>query len=81
MVRTVAAEDRGIEEALAAARQYDETGLGRRRLPEIWAARVRDMLRERLLDRFDPKIFEEAGCAIASHQADPYSIIEKLLKD
>jgi LAO/AO transport system kinase len=81
VVRTVAAEGRGIEEALAAARQYDETGLGRRRLPGIWAARLREMLRERLLDRFDPKTFAEAARDIVEHKTDPYSIIEKLLKD
>ena len=80
IVKTNAAEGLGIEETLAAARQYDETGLGRAQLPGIWAQRLKEMLKERLLERFSDTTFDQAANQIIEHKADPYSIIEGLLE-
>lgn len=80
VVRTVAAEGSGIEETLAAARQYDETGLGRAKRGTVWAERLREMLRERLLERFDAGMFREAAAAVVAHEIDPYTIVENWLK-
>jgi LAO/AO transport system kinase len=80
VVRTVAGDGKGIEESLAAARQYDETGLGKSKRRGIWAERLREMLRERLLDRFDPAIFETAAGSVIEHEKDPYTFVEEWLK-
>jgi len=79
VVRTVAAEAQGIEEALAAVRAYHATGLGKQRRHEIWTARLREMLRERLLERYDPTVFEQAAQDVVGHKTDPYTVIEELL--
>jgi len=79
VVRTVAAEGQGIDDALAAARQYNATGLNKQRRSEVWAGRLREMLRERLLERYDPTVFEQAAHAVIDHQTDPYTVIEELL--
>ena len=81
VVRTVAAEGKGIAEALRAAREYQASGLSRQRRGEVWAARLREMLRERLLERYDPTVFERAAQAVVEHQNDPYTIIEELLSN
>ena len=79
VVRTVAAEAKGIDEALAAAREYQATGLSQQRRAGIWTIRLREMLRERLLERYDPALFERAAQAVIEHNNDPYTIIEELL--
>ena len=80
VVRTVAAESKGIDEALAAVRAYQLTGLGQQRRSEVWASRLREMLRERLLERYDSSVFEQAAQAVLEHKTDPYTVIEDLLR-
>ena len=41
--------------------------------------RLREMLRERLLERYDPTGFERAAQAVIEHKTDPYVVIEELL--
>ena len=81
VVRTIAAEAQGIDEALAATREYHSTGLCQRRRGDIWTVRLREMLRERLLERYDPTVFEQAAKAVISHKTDPYTVIEELLSN
>ena len=80
VVRTVAAKSKGIDEALAAARAYQATGLSQQRRAEIWAGRLREMLRERLLECYDSSVFELAAQAVLEHKTDPYTVIEDLLR-
>ena len=56
IVHTVASEGKGIEEALEAAREYQPRAR-RMHAAEIWSARLREMLRERLLDRLPAEDF------------------------
>ena len=79
VARTVASDGLGIGEALAAAREYHATGLGKQKRGEIWATRLREMLRERLLERYDPTVFEQAAQEVVEHRTDPYTVIEELL--
>ena len=81
VVRTIAAEGQGLNEALAATREYVATGLGRQKRGEVWTTRLREMLRERLLERYDPTVFEQAAQAVIEHKTDPYTVIEELLKN
>lgn len=81
VIRTVAAEGRGIDDALAAVRTYQATGLSTTKRGGVWAIRLREMLRERLLERYDPMVFERAAQAVIEHKTDPYTIIEDLLSN
>ncbi len=80
IVNTVALEGKGVAEVLAAARRAEARGRDPERSAEIWAARLREMLRERLLDGFSAETFLKAGREVASHQRDPYSIIHDWIK-
>jgi LAO/AO transport system kinase len=80
IVQTVASEGQGIEELLAAAREYHARGTSRARAAEIWSIRLREMLRERLLDRLPESEFLNGGKQVAEHQRDPYSILHDWLE-
>jgi hypothetical protein len=45
-----------------------------------WHLRLREMLRERLLERFSDVNFQAAAERVAARQQDPYSIIDGWLK-
>jgi len=81
IVSTVALEGTGVADVLAAARRAEPRGRDAERSAEIWAARLREMLRERMLDRFSAKDFLAAGREVAAHQRDPYSILNDWLKN
>jgi LAO/AO transport system kinase len=80
IVPTVALEGTGIAEVLAAARRAEPQGRDPERSAQIWAARLREMLRERLLDGFSADAFLNAGREVAAHQRDPYTILHDWLK-
>jgi len=81
IVNTVALEGKGVADVLAAARRAEPRGRSVERSAEIWAARLREMLRDRLLDRFSAEAFLSAGREVASHQRDPYTIVHEWLKN
>ncbi len=75
IVQTVASDGKGIPELLEAAREYHARGASRARAADIWKIRLREMLRERLLDRFPDDQFTAAGREVAEHKRDPYTIL------
>jgi GTPase len=81
IVKTVALDGQGVDEVLAAARRAESRGRDMEHAAEIWAARLREMLRERLLDRFSSVDFLAAGRQVAAQQRDPFSIVHDWLKD
>jgi LAO/AO transport system kinase len=80
IVHAVASEGKGIAETLSAAREYHSRGASATRGAEIWAMRLREMLRERLIDRFPAADFAAAGRDVAERKQDPFSIIDGWLK-
>ena len=88
IVKTIATENKGIDELAAAIERYrearsgSESGLGRRKAIARW--RILELLRERLVartlasesasDRLDRLSGE-----VASRQRDPYSAVEELI--
>ena len=80
IVQTVASEGKGIAEVIAAAREYHARGSSQARGAQIWAIRLREMLRERLLDRLADSDFAAAGKEVAERRRDPYSILDEWLK-
>lgn len=79
IVQAVANEGKGIAETLEAAREYHARGRSRERSADIWAIRLREMLRERILDRLPAKEFASAGREVAERKRDPYSVLDEWL--
>jgi LAO/AO transport system kinase len=80
IVHTVASDGTGIKEALEAAREYQAQSAGKSHMAEIWSQRLREMLRERLLDRLPQEEFLAAGRDVAEKLRDPYSVINDWLE-
>ncbi len=80
IVKTVASDGQGIAELLEAAREYHARGSSRTRAAEIWAGRLREMLRERLIERLPAEEFAAGGREVAEHRRDPYSILHDWLE-
>jgi LAO/AO transport system kinase len=79
IVQTVASEGTGIEALLAAAHEYHARGTSRARAADIWAMRLREMLRERVIERLPASEFAAAGREVAERRRDPYSILHEWL--
>jgi LAO/AO transport system kinase len=80
IVPAVATDGQGITEALAAVRSFLARGGAKDRAVANWNLRLREMLRERLLERYSDVNFEAAAEEIANRQRDPYTIIDGWLK-
>ena len=81
IVRAIASENQGIEDTLAAARSFYDTGNSRSRAQEIWALRLREMLRDRLIESFPKELFDRAAAEIVAKKTDPYSMIQDWLRN
>lgn len=80
IVWTVASEGQGIGETLAAIRSYLERGGRKDRVVDTWRLRLREMLRERVLEKFAEKDFESAAREVADRRKDPYTIVDDWIK-
>lgn len=78
VVRTVAVEGTGVGEALEQARQYAQRGPRNR--AHAWRGRLREMLRERLLDRMPEGVIERAAAQVAARERDPYSVVTEWIE-
>ena len=76
IVQTVATEGTGIAEVLAAVRSHS----GAKNRAAVWTFRLREMLRERMLDRFSMADFTTAAEEVAARKRDPYTIVDEWLK-
>jgi LAO/AO transport system kinase len=76
----VASEGTGITDALAAAREYHQRGVDPARKARIWSGRLREMLREQLLERVPSEEFDAAGRDVAERRRDPYTILHDWLR-
>jgi LAO/AO transport system kinase len=79
-IATEGSEKSGMAEVLAAIESYRATGLGSKRAPEIWRLRLREMLRERLLERLPLADLNAAAVEVAERRRDPYSVVDDWLK-
>jgi LAO/AO transport system kinase len=81
VIHAIATEGTGIAETLEAAQEYRARGASPDRTARIWGLRLREMLRERLLDRIPPEEFAKAGREVAERRRDPYSILDVWLNE
>lgn len=79
IIATVAVESKGIAEVVSAARRFRAQASQVSRQTEIWTARLREMLRERLMQQFPDRMFEEAARSVVQHERDPYAWIDEWL--
>lgn len=75
IVHTVATENKGIVETLAAIRSFLARSNAKDRAAANWAARLREMLRERLAQQFANIDFETAAQEVVARRSDPYTIV------
>jgi LAO/AO transport system kinase len=80
IVLAAAKDGQGIGQTLAAVRKFQEFSSGKKRAVENWSARLREMLRDRLLEDFSGVDFESAAARVASRKTDPYTFIEKWIE-
>src|SRR6516165_6440361 len=89
VVRTVATENRGIDELAAAIerfrKHFESSGQRSRRHVEHWKNRLVEMLESRLLEKVlggkngEAKL-QELAATVAARKKDPYSAVSELLK-
>jgi GTPase len=80
IVATVAAEGKGMPALLDAVDEYRARAADPDRSARIWSGRLREMLRDRLLDRLPEQEFLAAAAEVSAHRRDPYSIIHDWLQ-
>jgi LAO/AO transport system kinase len=80
IVRAVATEGQGIVESIAAIRSFLTRAGAKDRAVANWTTRLREMLRERLLEQFANIDFQAAAAEVASRRCDPYTIVDGLIK-
>jgi GTPase len=87
VVKTVASEGKGIEELVAAIRQFEtylkQEGLAFRRNVHNWEERLLDMLREAMLEKAKAQIgdgnLSRYAAEVAEHKRDPYTLVEEIV--
>jgi LAO/AO transport system kinase len=80
VVRAIAVEDQGTAEILAAIRSFLAGAGAKDRSVANWSLRLREMLRERLLEQFANIDFQAAAMEVAARRSDPYTIIDAWTK-
>jgi LAO/AO transport system kinase len=81
IVHTVASEGKGVAEALEQVRRFLETrGQDERRETEVWSMRLRQMVRERLLEFCPVEQLESAAGEVAARRVDPFTAVSQLLQ-
>ena len=76
IVRTVATENSGIPEALAAVQRFLDRPGRQDRAVAHWGLRLREMLRERLIEQFENIDFQAAAREVVARRCDPYTITD-----
>jgi LAO/AO transport system kinase len=89
VVRTVATENRGIDELAAAIEQFrkhfESSGQRRQKHIDHWKNRLIEMLESRLLERVlggkdGEALLMDLAAAVAERKKDPFSAVGELLK-
>jgi LAO/AO transport system kinase len=76
---TVAQVGQGIDVLIAAVTDYRETRPRRVQSAELWRGRLREMLRDQLLERLPVAELERAAVEVAERRRDPYSVVREFL--
>jgi LAO/AO transport system kinase len=80
IIHTVATDGRGVSEMRFAIRSFLGRAGGKNRSVANWTLRLRELLRERMVEQFANIDFQAAAEEVASRRTDPYTIIDGWLK-
>jgi LAO/AO transport system kinase len=75
IIRAIATEGQGIGETLGATREFLARAGAQDRAVSNWTLRLREMLRERLIEQFANIDFQTAAREVAARRSDPYTIV------
>jgi LAO/AO transport system kinase len=75
IVRAIATEDQGIVETVAAIHSFLARAGGKNRAIANWTLRLREMLRERLMEQFANIDFQAGAEEVAARRSDPYTMV------
>jgi LAO/AO transport system kinase len=78
IVRTIASEGTGVADVLERAREFVQTHRHDRH--QAWGSRLREMLRERLLERLPGSAIDAAARQVAARERDPYSVVAEWIE-
>jgi LAO/AO transport system kinase len=76
VIKTIASEGKGITELLTALRGLPSQN----RSTDRWRLRLREMLRERVLERISLEELDRAAEDVAVRRRDPYTIIDEFIQ-
>ncbi len=76
--RVVATDGKGLDELIAAIRQVFEKRAGPNARAATWAFRLREMLKERLLESLSANALKNHADRVAAKTEDPYQAVEAL---
>ena len=76
VLKTVASEGKGISELVEAVRAVP----GQNRTEERWKRRLREMLRERVLEKLSWEELDQAAADVAARRRDPYALTHDLVE-
>jgi LAO/AO transport system kinase len=80
ILHTVATEGRGVSEARFAIRSFLARANAKQRSVANWTLRLREMLRERLIEQFGNIDFQAAAAEVAERHCDPYTYVSGWIK-
>jgi LAO/AO transport system kinase len=80
IIRTVATQGQGISETRFAIRSFLARTDAKARAAANWTLRLREMLRERLIEQFATIDFQAAAEEVAARRSDPYTITDGWIK-
>jgi len=80
IIHTVATEGRGLSEARFAIRSFLARPNAKQRSVANWILRLREMLRERVIEQFGSIDFQAAAGEVAERHCDPYTIVDGWIK-
>ena len=79
IVRCVASDGQGIDEAIAAMDSYLAARPKQNRETDKWSQRMREMVREKLLAEVQTIDFHGAAADVAARRKDPYTVVNEWL--
>ncbi|HWR54313.1 MAG TPA: methylmalonyl Co-A mutase-associated GTPase MeaB [Bryobacteraceae bacterium] len=80
ILKAVATEGQGIGELAAEIWKLREVHDRAESRTRLWSARLREMLRERLLEKFSASEIEAAAKEVAARKRDPYTLVNDWLQ-
>jgi LAO/AO transport system kinase len=80
IIHTVATDGRGVSETRFAIRSFLARADAKKRTVANWTLRLREMLRERVMEQFANIDFQAGAEEVAARRSDPYTMVHAWMK-